>query len=77
MEGTNSQSAGLQVKEGYQAMKAIEGTAQCPGCRRFMRLGKGRLCLTTSGEDLEIAEIVGWVPGVCDRYQKDEGPLYG
>jgi len=49
-------------------METVEGTYQCMGCQRFMRLGEGRLCMSFEGDESVIAEIVGWMPGECERY---------
>lgn len=61
-------AAGLKDKMTPTAMEAVEGTFQCPGCQRFMRLGEGKLCMTFEGDGPVIAEIVSWVPGQCERY---------
>lgn len=53
----------------------VEGTDQCRSCQRFMVLGDGRLCLTVTGDDLKIAEIVGWLPGRCDHFLKAVDPF--
>ena len=53
-------------------MESVEGTYQCMGCQRFMRLGEGRLCVTLGDDVPAIAEIIGWVPGDCERYIETE-----
>ena len=53
-------------------METVEGTYQCLGCQRFMRLGEGKLCMSFEGDAPVIAEIVGWVPGECERYLEAE-----
>ncbi len=65
-------ATGLKDKMAPVAMEAVEGTFQCPGCQRFMRLGEGKLCMSFEGDAPVIAEIVGWVPGQCGRYLEAE-----
>jgi hypothetical protein len=40
-----------------------------------MSLGNARLCLGPAGDFEDAAEIVGWVPGKCDSYEKAESPF--
>ncbi len=71
--------AGVVVKERqvpYGGL-VVEGTDQCLNCRRFMSLGEGRLCLGVSGAFEDAAEIVGWIPGRCARFIKEEAPFEG
>ena len=62
----------LQDPAELALMETVEGTFQCMGCQRFMRLGEGKLCMSFEGDAPVIAEIVGWVPGLCERYLEAE-----
>jgi hypothetical protein len=70
-------SSGAVVREERvsYAAAAVEGTDQCLNCRRFMSLGDARLCLGPAGDFEDAAEIVGWVPGKCNSYEKAESPF--
>lgn len=56
-------------------LDAVEGTDQCAGCQRFMRLGEGQLCFTVTDEKINIAEVVGWSPGSCAHFVKLPDPF--
>ncbi len=75
MESGKGGSAGLKDKMVQQKMEAVEGTEQCRMCQCFMRLGEANLCLTVGSDGLNIAEIVGWIPGRCDRYLETSSPF--
>lgn len=66
---------GLKENVVQEELEAVEGTEQCENCQRFMKLGEARLCLTVKNRTLEIAEIVAWVPGRCDRFIKASSPF--
>lgn len=66
---------GTRSRDERLPMEAIEGTYQCPGCQRFMKLGDGKLCVTFEADVPAIAEIIGWAPGECGRFMKAE-PLF-
>ncbi len=66
---------GLKEKGEHEELKAVEGTGQCERCQRYMKLGEARLCLTVKSRTLEIAEIVAWLPGRCDRFIEASSPF--
>ncbi len=72
MQGEKKGKSALKLQDRQEAnlIEGVEGTDQCASCQRFMSLGEGRFCITTKDEDVKIAEIVGWVTGICDHYLK-------
>ena len=67
--------SGAQLSEAQLPVEAIEGTYQCPGCQRFMKLGDGKFCVAFEADVPVIAEIISWAPGECKRFVKAE-PLF-
>ena len=71
MKSENLASTHLKLAERMTTpMEAVEGTSECKTCEHYMRLGEANLCMTISDEKIQIAEIIGWVPGRCGHYEK-------
>ena len=76
MESGNGVNSGLIDKTAHQKMEeGVEGTEQCRTCQRFMKLGAANFCLTVESDAMNMAEIVGWIPGQCDHYLEVSSPF--
>lgn len=62
-------------KEGYHPLDAVEKTAQCAGCQRFLRLGSGQYCFTVTDDEIRAAEIVSWTSARCDHFLEMPNPF--